>query len=73
MDNLAILKELNRIDEMLALRAQAQRAGDPESLIVVRMMDNAVEGARRQIKDAVSAVRFRRLERRHPSLREQQA
>jgi len=68
MTTIDILKNLARIDQMLSLRDEAQRAGDPESLLVVKMMEHAVADTRQRLKDGVPGSRFDELCRQHPSL-----
>lgn len=68
MTTIDTLKQLARIDDMLALRDEAQRAGDPESLLVVKMMERAVADTRDEIRRSVSATRFSLLASKHPRL-----
>jgi len=68
MTTIDILKNLARIDQMLSLRDEAQRAGDPESLLVVKMMDHAVADTRQTIRRGVTQTRYAELRRQHPAL-----
>jgi len=68
MTTIDILKNLARIDQMLSLRDEARRAGDPESLLVVKMMDHAVAGTRQSLRRGVSQARYAELGRQHPIL-----
>ena len=52
MTTIDTLKQLARIDDMLALREEALRADDPESKIVVKLMDQAVYRARQALRNA---------------------
>jgi len=68
MTTIDVLKTLARIDQMLSLRDEAQKAGDPESLLVVKMMDHAVTDARNRLRDALPLNRFAELRRQYLGL-----